>query len=60
MAHIPRTRLSWTWLSRSGHFLGSSLQVLTTFPEGAMLEWVPASRKAIFRITVDMALFQSI
>lgn len=40
------TRLSWTWLSRCGHFLGSSLQVLTTFPEGAMLDWVPTSRKA--------------
>lgn len=35
-----------TWLSRCGHFLGSSLQVLTTFPEGAMLDWVPTSRKA--------------
>jgi hypothetical protein len=37
-----------------------SLQVLTTLPEGAMLERVPTFRKAISRITVDMALFQSI
>src|SRR5437879_2153161 len=39
-------RLSRTWLSRCGHFLGVSLQVLTTLPEGAMLEWVPTFRKA--------------
>ena len=29
-----------------GHFLGVSLQVLTTLPEGAMLEWVSTFRKA--------------
>src|SRR4029077_19463035 len=39
--HIPIIRLITTWLSRCGRFLGVSLQVLTTLPEGAMLEWVP-------------------